>query len=219
MNSITILKLTMWNSKRRIKKMYGKQFFQSFYNDSLSLIREIKPNVPDIGKSLFRFNYEFGICYVVWFKVLKKNNFNNEDIIKEIWELTSDFLHIIPQPIMKIGAQFYLRNWRNGAKRMVEKTNTEIINKYDYKIEFNIIDDNTFETIFTECAMKNLFQQFNTEELMPGVCRIDYLLANYMNIGFERTKTLGDGDEYCNCRHSFKGTCEWSPEKGFENRK
>jgi hypothetical protein len=219
MKCITILKLTMWKGKRRLIKKYGKIFFKKYYNESLALIKEIIQEVPNIGKSLFRFNYEFGICYVVWFKILKNDGFKNEDIIKEIWELTNDFLHIIPQSIMRFFAKIYLNSWYNGAQKMVEKENKGLNSKLDYKIRFDKIDDKTFEITFLDCAMRNLFQKYNTMELMPGICRIDYLMFNYMNIGFERTKTLGDGDEYCNCRYSFKGTCEWSPEKGFVNRK
>ncbi|WP_315115539.1 hypothetical protein [uncultured Clostridium sp.] len=33
------------------------------------------------------------------------------------------------------------------------------------------------------------------------------------------TKTLGDGDDCCNCRYIIGGSCEWSPEKGFVDRK
>lgn len=67
--------------------------------------------------------------------------------------------------------------------------------------------------------MKKLFEKFDVMGLMPGVCRIDYLMFNYMGVGFNRDKTLGDGHEYCNCRYSLKGYCEWSPEKGFATRK
>jgi hypothetical protein len=48
---------------------------------------------------------------------------------------------------------------------------------------------------------------------------MDYLFAHLMNNGFERTKTLGDGDDCCNCRYYLTGSCEWSPEKGFADRK
>lgn len=43
--------------------------------------------------------------------------------------------------------------------------------------------------------------------------------VNRNHYGFERTKTLGDGDECCNCRYYIKGDCDWSPEKGFNDRK
>lgn len=44
---------------------------------------------------------------------------------------------------------------------------------------------------------------------------MDYMYANIMGNGFERTKTLGDGDDCCNCRYFMKGDCEWSPQKGL----
>ena len=55
--------------------------------------------------------------------------------------------------------------------------------------------------------------------MLPGICRIDYLFSHLMGNGFTRTQTLGDGDACCNCRYQLKGTCEWSPEKGFLDRK
>ncbi len=219
MNCIGTLTVTMLAGKKRIIKMNGKSFYKEFYKDSLSLMKEIRREVPDIGKSLFRFNYEFGVCYVVWFKVLTKLSFSHERTIQEIWNLTNDFLHIFPRFFMKVYAQFFIKSWRNGAKRITENPMKYSANKFDYKIQFNNINGNTFEIIFIECAMKKLFQQFDAIALMPGVCRIDYLMFNYMSIGFERTKTLGDGDDCCNCKYSLKGSCEWSPEKGFIKRK
>lgn len=50
-------------------------------------------------------------------------------------------------------------------------------------------------------------------------CRLDYLMANIKGNKFERTKTLADGDDCCNCNMMGLGYTEWSPEKGFEQRK
>ena len=46
---------------------------------------------------------------------------------------------------------------------------------------------------------------FHAEGMLPGICRMDYLFASRMKNGFERTKTLGDGDECCNCRYFSRG--------------
>jgi len=48
---------------------------------------------------------------------------------------------------------------------------------------------------------------------------LDYLTSHYLKSGFERTLTLGDGDEMCNNKFFIDGECEWSPEKGFNIRK
>lgn len=81
------------------------------------------------------------------------------------------------------------------------------------------INKNTFEIDITECAMLKLAEDNNVRNLLPGICRMDYLFSNLMGNGFERTKTLGDGDNCCNCRYHIVGECEWAPEKGFIERK
>ena len=43
--------------------------------------------------------------------------------------------------------------------------------------------------------------------MLPGICAVDYIVAHYMGNGFSRTKTLGDGDDCCNCRYEIKGKC------------
>jgi hypothetical protein len=67
--------------------------------------------------------------------------------------------------------------------------------------------------------MKKLAHDFGTDGLLPGICRMDYLFAHLMGNGFERTKTLGDGEDCCNCRYHIEGSCDWSPERGFVDRK
>lgn len=39
--------------------------------------------------------------------------------------------------------------------------------------------------------------------MLPGICRVDYLIAHYMNVGFDRTQTLGEGGTMCDCRYKM----------------
>lgn len=93
------------------------------------------------------------------------------------------------------------------------------LHPYDWAMTYREINQNRVELDITECGLKKLAYQFNAEGLLPGICRIDYLLSHLMSNGFIRTKTLGDGDDCCNCQYELIGKCEWSPEKGFVDRK
>lgn len=64
MNCKLIFILTMIASKSRITKEKGKGFYKSFYREAKRLLEEILPDIPDIGSSLFGFNYKFGVCYI-----------------------------------------------------------------------------------------------------------------------------------------------------------
>ena len=94
-----------------------------------------------------------------------------------------------------------------------------LCSRMDWNIRYRNISDNCFEIDIYECAFRKLAKEYSVEGLLPGICRVDYMVAALMGTGFERTKTLGDGDDCCNCRYYLKGECKWEPEKGFINRK
>ena len=53
------------------------------------------------------------------------------------------------------------------------------------------------------------------QNLMPYFCLTDYAIADFLNIGLERSKTLSMGSDYCNHRY-YKDTIlpkGWYPEK------
>jgi len=52
-----------------------------------------------------------------------------------------------------------------------------------------------------------IIKNYGAEGMLPGICAVDYIVAHYMGNGFSRTKTLGDGDDCCNCRYEIKGKC------------
>ncbi|MEN6350201.1 MAG: L-2-amino-thiazoline-4-carboxylic acid hydrolase [Syntrophomonas sp.] len=113
----------------------------------------------------------------------------------------------------------YIGGFRKKAAEHAKKTRANALHPYDWKIAYREINENTFEIDITECAMLKLAKDFDVLGMYPAICRMDYLFSHYMGNGFERTKTLGDGDECCNCRYHIVGNCEWSPEKGFESRR
>lgn len=45
------------------------------------------------------------------------------------------------------------------------------------------------------------------------------LIQNKVGCVFKRTKTLGDGDDICNCVYLIEGNCEWSPKSDFKLNK
>jgi len=173
----------MMASKSRIIKEKGKSFYKSFFRSSKRILKEILPNVPDIGNSLFSFNYKFGVCYIAWYKALEVSDVDVEEAKKEIWYLTESFLHLVPRPLMRIAAKPYLNGWRKKAPVFEKLGNDNKLHPFDYKIRYIEIDCNTFELNFYECGMKKLYEKFDVMSLMPGVCRIDYLMFNYMGVG------------------------------------
>lgn len=215
----TIFKITMWRSKKIIVGEYGKDFFKKFRSMSRAHLKKIVPLVPNIGDSIFLFNYEFCPSYISWYKAYLELGLDSDTANSLIWKMNEALVKTIPKLLMKMSVKRYIGGFEKKAAKHEKLSKENKVHPYDWKIYYRPINDTTFEIDIYECGMIKVCRDFDALGLFPMMCRMDYLFSHYMGNGFERTKTLGDGNDCCNCRYILEGTCEWSPEKGFENRK
>ena len=54
-----IYHLTMMRSKGYIKKTYGADFWKRFKQSSDAVFKKVVKELPDIGESIFSFNYAY----------------------------------------------------------------------------------------------------------------------------------------------------------------
>lgn len=214
-----ILGFSMHRSKYYFCKKYGRDWFQEFKRLSYQHFNNIIKYIPDIGDSIFLVNYRFAPIYFAWYKSFDELNIVSSDIDQEIWILNENLMNTFPKFLLKLYGRLYLNSFEKKAPKQIERQRLGTLHPYDWKIDFKHIDKNSFEITIRECAYKKLAKDFNLDRILPGICRMDYLMANCMGHGFTRTKTLGDGNDCCNCTYKKVGYCEWSPEKGFIDRK
>ena len=205
--------------KKALRSKYGSAFYNDFAARSAKILSDVIPKTPKIGNTLFSFNYAFAPAYIAWYKAAYESGVSEEDIQNLLWLLNERIIMVIPRPFMKAFAKHYLMNFRRKAPLHEQRMTAGKVHPYDYLIKFRDVDKAAFEIDITRCGMMTLARDFDALGIFPAVCRVDYLLFNYMGAGFERTKTLGDGNDCCNCRYIIGGACEWAPEKGFEDKK
>ena len=215
----TIYYFTMMRSRKPLTRKYGKEFWKIFKKRSKGKLLVILPDVPDIGTSIFSFNYQFGPAYIAWYKTFIELKMLQQEAWENIWLMNEKMMTTIPRLLLRQTGKSYINAFRKKAAAHVVRQQSNQLHPYDWQITYREINDNTFEIDITQCGLKKLAHDFDAESLLPGICRMDYLFSHLMGNGFGRTKTLGDGDDYCNCRYHSIGTCEWSPEKGFDGRK
>lgn len=214
-----IYNLTMFRNKKELIDKYGIDFWLKFRICSLELLEEILQKTPDIGKSIFSFNYKFAPAYIAWYKTFLELGIPQNETIQNIWAMNEKMVTIVPEAIRHITGKIYFNSFRKKAEKHLRRQNENKLHPYDWRIIFRSIDANCFEIDIKTCGIKKLAHDFAADELLPGICRMDYLFASLMKNGFTRTKTLGDGDDCCNCQYEVTGRCEWAPEKGFDYRK
>lgn len=65
-----IYHLTMARSRKMIQVKYGSEFWGRFKAESDRLFKTVLKRTPNIGESVFSFNYAYAPSYVVWYKTM-----------------------------------------------------------------------------------------------------------------------------------------------------
>lgn len=214
-----IFHLAMTRSRKVLVAKYGMPFWFDFKGRSGAIFQELAPELPDLGNSLFAFNFQFAPAYAAWYRALTELGRSRDEAVEIIWLLNERLVTIIPKPFLHRMGKAYFSGFRKKAPAHELRQKRGDLHPWDWTIHSREIDRNTFEIDITRCAMQRFACEHGAEGMLPGICRMDYLFSWLMGNGFQRTKTLGDGDDCCNCHYQLEGTCEWSPEKGFAERK
>lgn len=215
-----IFRLMTLTAKKNLQAVYGADFYKQFAALSKQHLKKMLPKVPDIGRSIFSFNYLYGPCYFAWYRALRDLQIEKQDALNLIWQINEDFVKAVPSLLLRwFGKTMYLGGFRKKAVDSEHRGKTGQLHPFDWRIEYSDIDHNTFAINIYECGMLKLADLFGYREIFPHVCRMDYLFSHYFQQSFKRTGTLADGNPCCNCWYQVPGQCEWAPEKGFSDRK
>jgi len=207
-------------AKAGIQSRHGADFYRRFVDLSRKQLERMLPQVPDIGDSVFGFNYLYGPCYFAWYRALRELGLEKQDALNTIWQINEDFVKFFPRPLVHwFGKQMYLGTFRTKSAEAERRGKAGQLHPFDWRITYTDIDQNTFAINIYECAMLKLADRFDCRELFPHVCRMDYLFSHYFHNAFRRSGTLADGNPCCDCWYQVPGACEWAPEKGFAHRK
>lgn len=106
---------------------------------------------------------------------------------------------------------------KGAIKRM--KQNQEKSHPFDWTIDYYEIDNDNFSIDIKRCGFIAYTKKYGGEKMLPGICQVDYMISHYMNVGFSRTKTIGAGENLCDCKYNMCGSCDWDIEKMLKERK
>lgn len=172
-----IYRIAMCRSKKFLVERYSLEWFQDFSNESEKKLIEILPKIPDIGNSIFSFNYKFAVAHIAWYLTLEKMGISQGEITEIIWTMNEYMMQIVPAFLLHKVGKIYFNSFRKKAVQHMKRQETTGVHPYDWEIQYRDIDDNCFEIDITACGIKKLAQDFHAEGMLPGICRMDYLYA------------------------------------------
>ena len=211
-----IYRLTMCRSKGYIQKQYGKSFWKSFREHSDAVFRQVAAELPDIGDSIFSFNYAYAPSYVAWYRSMRQLGLDAGQADDLMWKMNEKMLLSVPKPFLHMAGKSYLNSFRKKAKQHLQRQGKPGFSEYDWLIDYRDIDANSFEIDIRRCGFITVAKKYGVEGMLPGICSVDYMVSHYMGNGFSRTKTLGDGDECCNCHYELSGKCPLRAPEGMK---
>ena len=202
-----IYNITMFRSRRFIIKKYGTEFWKKFKAESRIVFKKVLLELPDIGKSIFSFNYTYAPSYIAWYKSMRNLGLSAKEADSLMWKMNECMILTVPKIFLRSAGRIYLESFRKKAASHIEHQKNGNIHENDWLIEYRNLNKNSFEIDIKRCGFITLAKKYGAEGMLPGICAVDYIVAHYMGNGFSRTKTLGDGDDCCNCRYEIKGKC------------
>lgn len=143
---------------------------------------------------------------------------SSDEAVKVIWFINEEYLKSWPRWIMKFQGNFYsgrhrkLGPWANAHSK-------EGAHPDDWKVRFEQIDNHTWTFDIYECFVVKMAERLGMQDMLPGVCRMDYLFSHYFDIEFRRKGTLADGFNCCDCWYRHPGKTEWPVPMNIEGIK
>ena len=213
-----IYRLTMLRSRKLIREKYSLDWWRRFKELSDSRFQELISEFPDIGDSMFAFNYCYAPGYVVWYKAMEKLELDAHERDVLMLQMNEKMLLTVPKPLLHAVGRTYYRNMSRDAKKRAANP-PEHIHPFDWSIDYREIDKDTFCIDIKSCGFIAYARKYGAAGMLPGICQVDYMISHYMNVGFERTQTLGAGGSCCDGHYCMNGHCEFDIEKRLAERK
>ena len=153
----------------------------------------------EIGKSNLICSYCMGAYFIAVNKTLDyscdknyeifKDGLYNNKLLRIILGNSTSYLDVKKMPKRKKWEKkSHLRKYENDWV-------VEVLPKIDeYDLGFN----------YHECGICKLCKDEGYKEIAKYLCKLDYVLADMMNIKLVRTQTIADGQKYCDFRYSKK---------------
>lgn len=220
MKTRTAYRVLMFANAAYLKQTYGEDFYTRFRSLADDKLQELLPKIPDLSSSIAALSYAFITAYVPFFHAFKQLDQTKNKAGELIWVMNENMLRRFPSMIrILLGRMATSKAMVKSFRAAQLRGEQGRLHPLDWRIEVDEPAAGGYCGTWTQCGALQVLRAIGEDGVFPYVCRLDYLMANLMEIQFTRTKTLADGDDCCNNYIAGPGFTEWAPEKGFVNRK
>lgn len=135
-------------------------------------------------------------------RAMKEHGKTTEESGQIVYEITDALFKSLPGFLSRYGGKLffhiYYRRLLKQSKDTQEKT-------YPYNWVFEVFKGDgvryDFAVDYHECFICRFFKEQGEEELIPYMCKLDYVISDTFDWGLVRTQTIYNGEKVCNFRY------------------
>jgi hypothetical protein len=195
---------------------FGEETAAAMRQEMLDEHRRIIPEIPDIGRWNANDLALTGAArFLAGYRVILRHGGTVEDAGELVHRVSRSEFERIPRPVRAVIGLLRFNGLR--LRLLARAARRSQARRYPADWVFEFVDgdgeDFDFGVDYTECGVVKFLAAQGAAELTPYGCDIDYIMAEVMGIGLQRTKTLAWGCDRCDFRMTKGGTttAPWPP--------
>jgi hypothetical protein len=196
-----------------LQKMFTKEMEKTKSEDEITEITketeqkfiEIIPEIPYIGGKENRFcnDMEMAAMALAFYRAASDHGMTVDDVGNIINNAVKNKISAYPKPLTRwMGRDNFKKSYMAGLKKDAQASEEK---QYEGDWVYTYIegDNKTFDYgyDFTQCGIVEFFKAQGVPELVPYLCKVDFIYSDALDEGLTRTCTLAKGDSCCNFRY------------------
>lgn len=192
---------------------------QAYYDLHTRSSQTLLPRMPELGRSILAPNLDICMIFCAWFMALKEQGLSSDEAVRRIWDFNHAYLESWPAWVMKLGGLIWTLNQLRLGPLADEQARSGRTHPDDWAVRFQRQGFLAWRFDITGCGILKFARTNGLEEILPGLCRLDYLHYHYFGVAFRRRGTLADGCDRCDCRYHYPGRTAWPVPMDIEGSK
>jgi len=211
------LERVLMRSGSPLADRFGEETAEVMRKEILDEYRRLVPQVPDIGgrRNIYSFDLEASAWFLAIYRVVVRHGASLEATGEVLHTIVGLELGRLPRIMRSILRQYRFSRLR--MRKLEKAAQRSQVRRYPGDWVFEVVDGEgkpfDFGIDMTECGVLKFYHDQGADELVPYLCELDYLSAEIMGVGLQRTKTLAWGCDRCDFRMTKDGTTSaaWPP--------
>ncbi len=188
---------------------FGEELSAVMRQEMLDEYRRLIPDVPYIGgwRNVYSSDMSASAWALAMYRVVVRHGGSLEDAGELLQQVVRAEIERVPQAVRSLMVSYRFSSLRWQLLQRAARRSQARRYPGDWVFETVEGDGKSFDfgVDMTECGIVKFLHAQGADELVPYLCEFDYIAAEAMGVGLQRSKTLAWGCDRCDFRLTKDG--------------